>query len=84
MIQREVDRFEQKHVQNGTALGELDHPDYSSRYKRLNGLKVGTGNLMGMQSVKYPYRTPLSSISCYDLKFKMKFSTQLTEWGMIC
>mmetsp|Transcript_4234 Transcript_4234/g.7543 ORF Transcript_4234/g.7543 Transcript_4234/m.7543 type:complete len:542 (-) Transcript_4234:507-2132(-) len=31
-LQREVSRFEQQHIKQGTALGELDHPNYASRY----------------------------------------------------
>ena len=36
-LKREVALFEQRHVLKGTALGELDHPNYSSKYfKSLN------------------------------------------------
>lgn len=37
VLQREVARYEREHIQGGTALGELDHPNYASRYfKNLN------------------------------------------------
>lgn len=37
VLQREVARYEKEHIQGGTALGELDHPNYASRYfKNLN------------------------------------------------
>lgn len=34
ILQREVARFKQQHVQKGTALGELNHPSYFSSYFR--------------------------------------------------
>lgn len=34
VLKREVARFEREHIQQGTALGEVDHPNYSSRYFR--------------------------------------------------
>jgi hypothetical protein len=34
ILQREVARFKQEHVQKGTALGELNHPSYFSSYFR--------------------------------------------------
>lgn len=32
LLKREVDKFEREHIAKGTALGELDHPNYASRY----------------------------------------------------
>eukprot|EP00798_Chlamydomonas_sp_ICE-L_P023001 gene23001-30192_t len=32
ILKREVAKFEQEHILKGTALGELDHPNYASRY----------------------------------------------------
>lgn len=32
ILKREVNRFEEQHILRGTALGELDHPNYASRY----------------------------------------------------
>ena len=32
ILKREVAKFEQQHILNGTALGELDHPNYASQY----------------------------------------------------
>jgi hypothetical protein len=34
VLKREVARFEKEHIQQGTALGEVDHPNYASRYFR--------------------------------------------------
>jgi hypothetical protein len=34
VLKREANAYEHKYVRNGTALGELDHPDYNSRYFR--------------------------------------------------
>lgn len=34
VLKREVARFRQNHVRAGTALGELDHPNYASRFFR--------------------------------------------------
>eukprot|EP00798_Chlamydomonas_sp_ICE-L_P028730 gene28730-31906_t len=37
ILKREVTKFKHEHILKGTALGELDHPNYSSRYfKSLN------------------------------------------------
>ncbi|KAG2489869.1 hypothetical protein HYH03_011671 [Edaphochlamys debaryana] len=32
ILEREVSRFEAEHIVPGTALGELDHPNYASKY----------------------------------------------------
>mmetsp|Transcript_18408 Transcript_18408/g.46554 ORF Transcript_18408/g.46554 Transcript_18408/m.46554 type:complete len:728 (-) Transcript_18408:628-2811(-) len=32
ILKREVAKFEQQHIVKGTALGELDHPNYASQY----------------------------------------------------
>jgi len=32
ILKREVAKFEVDHIHRGTALGELDHPNYASRY----------------------------------------------------
>lgn len=32
ILKREVAKFEAEHIKKGTALGELDHPNYQSRY----------------------------------------------------
>ncbi|EFJ48763.1 hypothetical protein VOLCADRAFT_90584 [Volvox carteri f. nagariensis] len=32
ILEREVSRFESEHILQGTALGELDHPNYASKY----------------------------------------------------
>lgn len=32
ILKREVAKFEVDHILKGTALGELDHPNYASRY----------------------------------------------------
>mmetsp|Transcript_32615 Transcript_32615/g.72047 ORF Transcript_32615/g.72047 Transcript_32615/m.72047 type:complete len:600 (+) Transcript_32615:290-2089(+) len=32
ILKREVAKYEKEHIQKGTALGELDHPNYASRY----------------------------------------------------
>ncbi|KAG2455019.1 hypothetical protein HYH02_000844 [Chlamydomonas schloesseri] len=32
ILEREVSRFEAEHILPGTALGELDHPNYASKY----------------------------------------------------
>ena len=32
ILKREVAKYEQEHITNGTALGELDHPNYASQY----------------------------------------------------
>ncbi len=32
ILEREVSRFESEHIIPGTALGELDHPNYASKY----------------------------------------------------
>eukprot|EP00198_Chlamydomonas_reinhardtii_P008187 XP_001697524.1 predicted protein [Chlamydomonas reinhardtii] len=32
ILEREVSRFETEHILPGTALGELDHPNYASKY----------------------------------------------------
>ncbi|KAG1667579.1 hypothetical protein FOA52_014660 [Chlamydomonas sp. UWO 241] len=32
VLKREVSKFEREHILPGTALGELDHPNYASRY----------------------------------------------------
>eukprot|EP00955_Chlamydomonas_euryale_P065948 359406-Chlamydomonas_euryale.AAC.6 len=35
VLKREVAKFDEAHVKNGTALGELDHPNYASCYFRV-------------------------------------------------
>ncbi|CAD7697753.1 unnamed protein product [Ostreobium quekettii] len=35
ILQREVQQYKQTHINNQTAVGELDHPDYSSPYFKL-------------------------------------------------
>ncbi len=34
ILKREVNRFEKERIKSRTALGELDHPNYASRYFR--------------------------------------------------
>lgn len=38
LLRREVARFVRQHIAAGTALGELNHPSYSSRYFRVLNL----------------------------------------------
>lgn len=32
ILKREVSKYERDHIMKGNALGELDHPNYASRY----------------------------------------------------
>ncbi|MEW5308752.1 MAG: hypothetical protein WDW38_000686 [Sanguina aurantia] len=63
ILKREVLKFEKEHVLNGTALGELDHPNYASRYfKFLNLPNISHQNLPA-SSVPQPHAPPSAAVT---------------------
>jgi len=49
ILKREVAKFEQEHISRGTALGELDHPNYASRYFKCMNLPNISHQVLGVQ-----------------------------------